>query len=114
MKYNILVKIRMNGEVCLIMNRFEDMGKFYGKIWLIQELNELGEFNDSIYGRGSLKELIKLEGRNLEELREDKRKREVDNEFHFKEDDGIYKVISGEMEEIIGEIREILLLQEII
>jgi hypothetical protein len=113
MKYNILVKIEV-GWINLIMNSIEDIRNLYGRIWFIQELNELGEFNDSIYGRGSLKELIKLEGRSLEELKEEKRKREVDDEFHFKEDDGIYKVISGEMEEIIGEIREILLLGEII
>jgi hypothetical protein len=103
--YNVLVKLRDDGGIYLILDSIKDVDT---KIFVINKLDEAGEFNDPLWGKNSLGELIKLEERSLEELKEDKRKigsfRDVIK----------YKIISGDIEEIIGEIRGILLLKEII
>jgi hypothetical protein len=101
--YNVLVKLRDDGGIYLILDSIKDVDT---KRFVINKLDEAGEFNDPLWGKNSLGlgELIKLEERSFEELKEDKRKRGSIK----------YKIISGDMEEIIEEIRGILLLKEII
>ena len=85
---------------------------FMGKediIIIMKNLNYIininNEENDSL-----LKELIEGEKRSLEELKEAMEWRKLIG----KEINGKYKILSGSVEEIIGEIREIFLLGEII
>jgi hypothetical protein len=105
MKYNILVKIFDDKGIYLITSSIirKNLTILRGESsnLFIKNLDD-DDFN-------YLEKVIEGEARSLEELREEMEGRIIEGEFG-----GKYKIISGGMEEIIGEIRGILLLKEII
>jgi hypothetical protein len=98
-KYNILVKIINIGGVYIILDSFGV---------LIEEINNFNKY--SMYGNMSFEEIINEEKRTFEELKNEMERRKIS----IGEVKGKYKIISGNMEEIIEEIRKIILLGEII
>ena len=91
-KYNIFIFMGKE-DIIIIMKNLN---------YIININNEENDF--------LLKELIEGEKRSLEELKKVMER----SKLIGKEINGKYKILSGSVEEIIGEIREIFLLGEII